>query len=145
MSVELKTSATAQVSGDLSERVRRVLDDAGYPEAGNDEDFGWRRHRPKAGNPHLVITCEPNGFWRTMPGRAVRTAIAQHLHLYADALAEDGLGVVGWGQEQREVLIVAANQESADRQAPNIIDYLIAQCPPAKPHSEKQDGGQADG
>lgn len=126
---------------DLAKRVMRVLAEAGHPEADDDVEFGWRRHLPIASGSHLLITCEPNGFWRAMPGQAVRTGIAQHLDRYSAALTADGLGVVGWGrQDQHEVLIVVADQDSADKQAPDIIDYLLVRNPPL-PHAEDSPNG----
>ena len=128
--------------GDLAKRVMRVLADAGHAEAGDDVDFGWQRHLPIASGAHLLITCEVNGFWRSMPGQAVRSGIAQHLALYSEALTKDGLGVVGWGRDdQNQVLIVAADQDAADRQGPDVIDYLIARNPP----SGEREGGDPRG
>ncbi|MEV0994603.1 hypothetical protein [Nonomuraea sp. NPDC050202] len=124
---------------ELAKRVMRVLGDAGHPEADDQVDFGWRRHLPIASGSHLLVTCEPNTFWRTMPGQAVRTSIARHLAAYAATLTTDGLGVVGWGRgDQDEVLIVAADQDAADRQAPDIIDYLLVRNPPMKAREEER-------
>jgi len=124
---------------ELAKRVARVLGDAEHPEADDNVEFGWRRHLPIASGSHLLITCESNGFWSSMPGQAVRTAVAQHLDRYAAALTTDGLGVVAWGRhDQHEVLIVAADQDTADRQAPDIIDYLLVRNPPLKAGDEKQ-------
>ncbi|GAA2861147.1 hypothetical protein [Nonomuraea rubra] len=124
---------------DLAKRAMRVLGEAGHHEADDEVEFGWRRHLPIASGSHLLITCEPNAFWRSMPGQAVRTSIAQHLGRYAATLTEDGLGVVAWGRtDQHEVLIVAADQDAADRQAPDIIDYLLVRNPPVKAREEEQ-------
>ncbi|MFC7650411.1 hypothetical protein ACFQX6_66285 [Streptosporangium lutulentum] len=76
--------------------------------------------------------CEPDESWRAMPGSAVRTAITQHLNHYADALTAAGYGTATWGRGgQSEVLIVAADQEAADRQTPDIRAYLRAHNPEA--------------
>ncbi|MEU6709925.1 hypothetical protein ABZ897_00485 [Nonomuraea sp. NPDC046802] len=124
---------------ELAKRVMWVLGAAGHPETDDEVEFGWRRHLPIASGSHLLITCEPNGFWRSMPGQAVRTAVALHLDGYTTTLAEHGLGVIAWGRgDQPEVLIVAADQDAADRQAPGIIDYLLVRNPPVKAREGQQ-------
>lgn len=124
---------------ELAKRVMHVLSEAGHLEASDEVDFGWRRHLPIASGSHLLLTCEPNAFWRAMPGQAVRTSIAQHLDQYTSTLTKDGLGIVGWGRgDQHELLIVAADQDTADRQAPDIIDYLLVRNPPLKTRDEQQ-------
>ncbi|MER6575785.1 hypothetical protein [Nonomuraea sp. NPDC001023] len=116
---------------DLARQVQDALLQAGHAEEG-EADFGWRRHRPVDGGAHLAITCEPNEFWRSMPGQAVRLSASQHLHRYAKTLTKAELGVVAWGRkDQPEILIVAADQETADREAQTVIPRLAELNPPA--------------
>lgn len=113
----------------LAERVSHALTEAGHVEM-DGADFGWRRHLPVASGAHLLVTCEPSEALGALPSQAVRQAVAQNLAAYVVTLTACGLGVVAWGRTaQDEVLIIAADQESADRQAPNIIDYLTAGRP----------------
>lgn len=125
--------------GQLVQQTQTLLLQAGYAEEGDDVDFGWRRHVPIASGAHLLLTCEPNEFWKAMPGQAVRSSVSQHLDRYAITLAEGGMGVVAWGRgDQHEILIVAADQDAADRQAPDVIDYLLVRNPPLKARDEAQ-------
>lgn len=112
------------------ERVAAVLHAAGHPEAGENGGYGWRCHRSVDDQPHILVTCEPDDMWRAMPAGATGTAVSQHLTSYASTLTSAGFGVTAWGREDRtEVLIVAASQEEADRQAPGVITYLSALNP----------------
>lgn len=121
---------------DLARQVGDVLRRAGHEEQG-DADFGWCRHRPVDSGAHLVITCEPNEFWRCMPGPAVRSAGAQHLARYTDALTKAGLGVVSWGRDdQPEVLIVAVDQETADHEAAKVVPRIAELNPSVQQSGE---------
>jgi hypothetical protein len=102
--------------------IDRLLD----PDA---SDFGWVLHRPSIGD-HLLLTCEVPTFWRTMPTQAVRTAIAQHITTWMATLTP-GLGVVAWGRgDQPEVLVIAADQETAELEAKIVSAYLADVNPP---------------
>lgn len=114
---------------DLRRQVELALSKAGHA-AAEDAAFGFRLVRSLNSGAHLLVMCEPDDMWQKMPGQAVRTSIARHIDDYAATLTEAGYGVATWGRdEQPEVLIVAANQESADRQAPDIRAYLGAHNP----------------
>jgi hypothetical protein len=103
---------------DLADIIAAALTNATHREAG-DVDFGWQLHRPADDNKeHILLTCEPGDTWQTMPGQAVRTAVAQHLTRWSATLTTAGLGVTPWHRNnQIAALIVAANQATADQQA----------------------------
>lgn len=110
---------TATTRTDLARLVSHLL------EAHEDDGFGWRLHQPADDSAHLLVTCEPDGWWRAMPGQAVRQAVARHLRACAYTLAEAGMGVAKWGRDgQTEVLLVAATQADADEQAPAVWAWL---------------------
>jgi len=89
------------------------------------DDFGWRLHRNTETAAHLLLTCEPDGMWRTMPSPAVRSAIAQHLTRWAGILAEAGLGAVPNGRDgQPEVLVVADTPAAAETETRQVAAYL---------------------
>lgn len=109
---------------ELRRQVCGALREAGYPRAGQ-ADFGWQHHRAVDHGAHMLITCTVSEMWQTMPGQAVRTAVAQHLIRWADTLAAAGLGVVAWGRsDQTEVLIVASDQATANEEARTVAPYL---------------------
>ena len=90
------------------------------------DDFGWRLHRNTETAAHLLLTCEPDGMWRTMPSPAVRSAIAQHLTRWAGILAEAGLGAVpsvaiGIVGSQ---LVVADTPAAAETETRQVAAYL---------------------
>lgn len=117
--------------GDLARQVEQMLHAAAHPEEGSD-DFGWRRHRPVDGGPHLLITCVVSEMWQAMPAQATRTAISQSLARWADTLTKAGLGVAPWGRgDQHEALIVSVDQATAEEQAA-IVGPRLAELNPPK-------------
>ena len=102
------------------------------PDTGN-EPFGWVIHKPQTGD-HVLLTCDVAEFWQTMPASAVRSAIAQRLTTWATALTPD-FGVVAWGRnDQPEVLVIAADQATADIEA-KIVGAYLAELNPPPPQS----------
>jgi hypothetical protein len=115
---------------DLAHNVEAALRDVGHLEEG-DADFGWKRWRPADDGPHVLVTCEVAEDWKTMPGTAVRTAIARHITAWAETLTTAGLGVSVWSRgDQPHALIVAADQATAEQQAAIVAPKLAALNPP---------------
>jgi hypothetical protein len=92
----------------------------------SDSWCGWKIHGSTEDGRHVLITCDvPDSWARTMPGPATQQGIARHLHRYADALRDAGFGTAMWQwRGMADVLIVAADQATADEIAPSIQAYL---------------------
>lgn len=98
----------------------------------DEDDFGWVLHKPYTGE-HVLLTCEVPEFWRTMPASAVRTAVAQRITSWATGLTPE-FGVVAWGRgDQPEVLVIAADQETANLEVKIVAAYLTELNPPPRP------------
>jgi hypothetical protein len=102
-------------------RVMRQHDTGGDPDV-----FGWIMHQSAEDLDHVLISCDMSGTWqRTMPGNATRQAIMRHLARYTDSLRAAGFGTAAWSwYEKPRVLIVAADQATADEIAPGIREHL---------------------
>jgi hypothetical protein len=102
-------------------RVMRQLDRPGRPDW-----CGWQVHRSTEDPGHVLITCDvPDSWALTMPGRATHQVIAQRLMRYGNALQEAGFGIAMWKwRGWPDVLIVAADQATADEIAPDIRKHL---------------------
>lgn len=101
--------------------VCRALDEADCDSA----DFRHAVHERTDGGAHALVTVQPSQQWHGMPRDVVRTAISQHLTRWQAALIEAGYGVAPWTRgELLCALIVAADQASADAQAPDVCQYL---------------------
>ncbi|MFD9950544.1 hypothetical protein ACFWYW_57550 [Nonomuraea sp. NPDC059023] len=124
---------------EMHEQIAAALEAAGHAAEG-DADFGFALRRPVDSGDHLIVVCEPNDLWRTMPGQAVRTAQGQHLARYTRTLAEAGYGVAEYVHDDKPwALIVASSQESADEQAPGICEALAYLNPPRQSAQPEQE------
>lgn len=94
--------------------------------AADEADFGFLMHHVTNGPAdHLIVTCWIAEIWDTMPAEATQAGIAQHITAYASTLTEAGYGTAIWEHQGRpRVLIVAADQDTADKVAPGVRAHL---------------------
>ena len=125
------------------EHIEQVLVAAGHTAAGED-DFGYLLHRQNGDDTYLLLTCQPSKWWQTMPGEAVRTAIARHLDGYATTLNQAGYGAAMWQPgDQPRAVIIAVDQATAERLAPAIRTRLANATAASGPDDDPQREEQA--